>query len=211
MIRVFVADDHALVRAGIKQLLAEEADIELVAEADNGNDVLRAVHKQAYSVVVLDMSMPGRSGIELIKDLKRLRPGIRVLVLSMHTEDQYALRAIKAGAHGYVTKTSAPTELITALRRIAAGGIHLKQELTDRLLLSIAEPTDTEPHARLSDREYQVFLMLVHGQSVTDIAAELFLSSKTISTHKARILQKLGLANLAELIHYAMRQGLVDP
>jgi DNA-binding NarL/FixJ family response regulator len=208
---VFVADDHALVRAGIKQILAEEPDIELVAEADNGNDVLRAVREQAYSVVVLDMSMPGRSGIELIKDLKRLRPSIRLLVLSMHNEDQYAMRAIKAGAHGYVTKTSAPTELITALRRIAAGGIHLKQELVDQLVLSIAEPsTEVEPHARLSDREYQVFLMLAHGQSVTDIAGELFLSSKTISTHKARILQKLGLANLAELIHYAMRQGLVD-
>lgn len=211
MIRVFVADDHAIVRAGIKQVLAEEPDIQVVGEADNGSELLRALRDNHFAVLVLDMSMPGRSGVELIKQLKRERPRLRVLVLSMHDEAQYAVRAIKAGAQGYLTKTSAPTELVGALRKVAGGGVYFGPEVAERLALSFSTPRDeSPPHLRLSDREHQIYLRLAQGATVTEIAEELCLSSKTVSTHKARILQKLGAANLAELIRYAVRQGLVD-
>ena len=154
--------------------------------------------------------MPGRSGIELIKEIKRIAPSLRVLVLSMHEEEQYAVRAIKAGAQGYLTKTSAPDELVGAIRSVAQGRAYMRQEVVERLALSFSTPEEALPHTRLSDREYQVFLMLAHGQTVTSIAEELFLSSKTVSTHKARILQKMGCTSLADLIHYAVRKGLVE-
>ena len=210
MIRVLVADDHAIVREGIKQILADQPDLQLVSEAENGQDVLRAVRAGNVDLVLLDMSMPGRSGIELIKEIKRIAPSLRVLVLSMHEEEQYAVRAIKAGAQGYLTKTSAPDELVGAIRSVAQGRAYMRQEVVERLALSFSTPEEALPHTRLSDREYQVFLMLAHGQTVTSIAEELFLSSKTVSTHKARILQKMGCTSLADLIHYAVRKGLVE-
>ncbi len=210
MIRVLVADDHAIVREGIKQILADQPDLQLVGEAENGQDVLRAVRAGNVDLVLLDMSMPGRSGIELIKEIKRIAPSLRVLVLSMHEEEQYAVRAIKAGAQGYLTKTSAPDELVGAIRSVAQGRAYMRQEVVERLALSFSTPEEALPHTRLSDREYQVFLMLAHGQTVTSIAEELFLSSKTVSTHKARILQKMGCTSLADLIHYAVRKGLVE-
>lgn len=210
MIRVLVADDHAIVREGIKQILADQPDLQLVGEAENGQDVLRAVRAGNVDLVLLDMSMPGRSGIELIKEIKRVQPSLRVLVLSMHEEEQYAVRAIKAGAQGYLTKTSAPDELVGAIRSVAQGRAYMRQEVVERLALSFSTPEEALPHTRLSDREYQVFLMLAHGQTVTAIAEELYLSSKTVSTHKARILQKMGCTSLADLIHYAVRKGLVE-
>lgn len=210
MIRVLVADDHAIVREGIKQILADQADMRLVGEAENGQEVLRAVRAGEVDLVLLDMSMPGRSGIELIKEIKRVQPSLRVLVLSMHEEEQYAVRAIKAGAQGYLTKTSAPDELVGAIRSVAQGRAYMRQEVVERLALSFSTPEEALPHTRLSDREYQVFLMLAHGQTVTAIAEELYLSSKTVSTHKARILQKMGCTSLADLIHYAVRKGLVE-
>lgn len=210
MIRVLVADDHAIVREGIKQILADQSDMRLVGEAENGQEVLRAVRAGEVDLVLLDMSMPGRSGIELIKEIKRVQPSLRVLVLSMHEEEQYAVRAIKAGAQGYLTKTSAPDELVGAIRSVAQGRAYMRQEVVERLALSFSTPEEALPHTRLSDREYQVFLMLAHGQTVTAIAEELYLSSKTVSTHKARILQKMGCTSLADLIHYAVRKGLVE-
>lgn len=210
MIRVFIADDHAIVREGIKQILSDAPEVEVAGEAETGPEALRAAREGDFGVMLLDMSMPGRGGIELIKDIRRERPDIRMLVLSMHNEDQYAVRAIKAGAQGYLTKASAPAELLAAIRKIAAGRPYLTAQVAEQLAMSVSTPQpDTLAHTRLSDREYQILLLLAEGKSVTQVAGELFLSSKTVSTHKARVLQKLGLSSLAELIRYADHHGLV--
>jgi DNA-binding NarL/FixJ family response regulator len=211
MIRVFVADDHAIVREGIKQILADAPDVEVVGEAATGPDALRAAREGGFNIIILDMSMPGRSGIELLKDIRRERPELRVLVLSMHNEDQYAVRAIKAGAQGYLTKMGAPAELVAAVRKVAAGRPYLTSAVAEHLAMSVAAPEpNLFPHSRLSDREYQVFILLAEGRTVTEIAESLFLSSKTVSTHKARILQKMGLGSLAELIRYALQHNLTE-
>jgi two-component system, NarL family, invasion response regulator UvrY len=199
MIRVALADDHMIVRRGLKQILGDETDFTVVAEADNGNDTLRLVRETAIDVLVLDMSMPGRSGIELIKLIKDEKPRLPILVLSMHAEEQYAVRAIKAGAAGYLNKDSAADQLVSAIRKVAGGGAY------------IGAPQAAGPsHTYLSDREFQVFERLVAGKNVTAIADSLAVSAKTVSTHKARILQKMRMASAAELIHYAIQQGLTD-
>ena len=210
MIRVVLADDHAIVRAGLKELLTATGDIAVIGEATNGQDVLAAVRKGGFDVLVLDMSMPGRSGIELIKLVKAEEPKLRVLVLSMHSEKQYAVRAVRAGASGYLTKETAADELVAAIRRVAAGGAYITPETAERLVLDTRAGTEGAPHGRLSDREFEVFRMIVAGRSVTDIAAELNLSVKTISTHKARILEKMELSSQSELVRYAFENGLVD-
>lgn len=211
MIRTLIADDHAVVRAGVRQILAAHLDVVIVGEAGTGNEVLRLLGEQAIDVVLLDMSMPGRSGIDLIKDIRRGHPRVRVLVLSMHNEEQYGVRAICAGAHGYVTKTSAPEVLVEAIRKVAEGRVHISGEVAERLAYSVSQPRAAGPlHQRLSEREYQVFLMLAGGRSVTAIAEALRVSSKTVSTHKARILQKMGFTGLADLVRYAVQEGLVD-
>ena len=209
MTRVLLADDHAMVRAGLKEILAATGDIAVVAEATNGAEVLAAVRSGEYDVAILDMSMPGRSGIELIKLVKAERPKLRILVLSMHSEEQYAVRAVKAGASGYLTKESAPDELVAAIRRIAAGGAYITPETAERLVLENA-PADAAPHTLLSDREYQVFRMICLGKSISQIAAELALSVKTVSTHKTRILQKMRVGNPADLVRYAIKHNLID-
>jgi len=209
VIRVFLADDHAIVRAGLKELLTGTGDIEIVGEATNGQEVLVAVRTGEMDVLVLDMSMPGRSGIELIKLVKAEQPKLRVLVLSMHSEQQYAVRAVRAGASGYLTKESAADELVTAIRRIARGGAYITPETAERLVLETSSD-ERPPHTHLSNREFEVFRMIVAGSSVTDIATKLNLSVKTISTHKARILEKMGFGSQAELVRYAVRHGLVD-
>jgi DNA-binding NarL/FixJ family response regulator len=210
MIRLLLADDHAMVRAGLRELLSDTGDIEVIAEAASGEEVLAAIRQTEFDVLVLDMSMPGRSGIELIKLVKAERPRLRVLVLSMHSEDQYAVRALRAGASGYLTKESAPEELLTAIRRIGAGGAYVSPETATRLVLDNAAPGAAKPHSLLSDREFQVFRMIAQGRSVSEIAASLTLSVKTISTHKTRILQKMGASNQTDLVRYAMRHHLVD-
>jgi DNA-binding NarL/FixJ family response regulator len=210
MIDILLADDHAIVRAGLKEILTGTGDIAVVAEATNGQEVLAAVRARDYDVAVLDMSMPGRNGIELIKLVKAERPKLRILVLSMHSEEQYAVRAVKAGASGYLTKESAADELVSAIRRIAAGGAYISPETAERLVLDASPPLDAAPHTLLSDREYQVFRMIVAGKSVSHIAAELSLSVKTISTHKTRILQKMRIANQTELVRYALQHKLID-
>jgi DNA-binding NarL/FixJ family response regulator len=208
MIRVVIADDHTILREGLRQLLGAEADIEVVAEAADGHEVLARVRSLDFDLLLLDMSMPGKSGIDLIKQVKSEEPKLRVLVLSMHEEIQYAVRAIKAGASGYVTKDSAGTQLVTAIRRVAAGGAFITPEVAEQLALGAMPGAEGLPHTRLSDREFEVFQRLVAGETVTDIASRLNLSGKTVSTHKARLMAKLGVDNQADLVRYAMKHGL---
>jgi len=209
MIRVLLADDHAIVRAGLKEILAETGDITVAGEAASGQEVLALIRGDDYDVAVLDMSMPGRSGIELIRQVKDEKPKLRILVLTMHSEQQYAVRALKAGASGYLTKESAPDQLVAAIRRIAAGGAFVSPETAEQLALDVNRAPGGPPHTLLSDREYQVFELIVNGKSVSDIARQLTLSVKTISTHKTRILQKMGVASQAELVRYALEHKLL--
>jgi DNA-binding NarL/FixJ family response regulator len=209
MIRVLLADDHGLVREGLRGILAKGADIEVAAEAANGDEVLALVRKQDFDLVLLDLSMPGLSGLALIKRIKAEKPKLRILVLSMHGEAQYAARALKAGASGYLTKDSAASQLLGAIRKIAAGGVQIS-EAAAALLIGASTAGDVPLHDALSDREYEVLRRIVAGGTVTDIAQALSVSVKTISTHKARILQKLNLAGTADLVRYAIEHGLTD-
>jgi DNA-binding NarL/FixJ family response regulator len=209
MIRVLLADDHAIVRAGLKEILAETGDIAVAGEAASGPEVLARIRDSDYDVAVLDMSMPGRSGIELIRQVKDEKPWVRILVLTMHSEQQYAVRALKAGASGYLTKESAPDQLVAAIRRIAAGGAFVSPETAEQLALDVNRAPGGPPHTLLSDREYQVFELIVNGKSVSDIARQLALSVKTISTHKTRILHKMGVTSEAELVRYALEHKLL--
>jgi DNA-binding NarL/FixJ family response regulator len=210
VIRVLLADDHAIVRQGLKEILEATGDIVVAAEATNGQEALARVRDTEFDVAVLDLSMPGRSGVELLKLIKAERPKLRLLVLSMHSEEQYAVRAVRAGAAGYLTKESAADELVAAIRRIAGGGAYISPETAERLVLETNTGTEGPPHTQLSNREYEVFRALVAGKSVTDIAANLNLSVKTISTHKSRILEKMGLSSQTELVRYAVKHNLVD-
>ncbi len=209
MIRIVIAEDHTIVREGLKQLLAAAGDLAIVGEARTGTEVLERVREDAFDVLLLDMSMPGKSGIELIKQVHGEKPKLRILVLTMHEEEQYAVRAIKAGAAGYMTKESATVQLVAAIRKVAAGGAFISAAVAEQFALGAMPQADGPPHTALSDREYQVFEMLVSGKSVTDIADRLNLSVKTVSTHKARILQKMNLPNQTELVRYAIRHGLL--
>ena len=210
MIRVLLADDHAMVRAGLREILADTGDITVAAEATNGQEVLARVRAEDYDVAVLDMSMPGRSGIELIKQVKDAKPKLRILVLTMHSEEQYAVRALKAGASGFLTKEAAADQLVAAIRRIAGGGAYVSPETAERLVLETGPQAIAAPHTLLSDREFQVLQMIAGGRTVGEIAKTLSLSVKTVSTHKTRILNKMGLANQAELIRYALEHKLLD-
>lgn len=209
MIRLVIADDHAIVREGLKRIVGDAPDVQVVAEAADGNEVLRIVREQEFDILVQDLSMPGRSGMELIRLVKAERPRLRILVLSMHEETQYAVRAIRSGASGYLTKESAPGLLVQAIRKIAGGGAFISAEVAEQLALG-AMPGGAEeaPHQRLTDREFEVFRGLVAGESVTEIGTRLKVSVKTVSTHKANLMQKLGLHNQSELVRYAIRHGV---
>ncbi|MEJ5990048.1 response regulator transcription factor [Ramlibacter sp. PS3R-8] len=212
MIRIVLADDHAIVREGLKRIVGDAADFSVAGEAADGTEVMRVVRETDFDVLVLDLSMPGRSGMELIKLVKQEKPKLRILVLSMHQEMQYAVRAIKSGASGYLTKESAPAQLEQAIRKIAAGGAYISSEVAEQLALGAMPGGGTAlPHESLSDREFQVFRALVAGEAVTDIAHRLNLSVKTVSTHKANLMQKLGLSNATELVRYALKHGLAEP
>ena len=204
MIRVLIADDHKIVRDGLKRILAATADVEVGGEAASGDEALALVKANNYDVAMLDMSMPGLAGIDLIKRLKIERPKLRILVLSMHGEQQYAARALKAGASGYLNKDSAAEALLGAIRKIAAGGVHIGEAAAASLVAA-----DKSPHEALSDREFEVMRMLVEGLGPTEIGERLHLSVKTVSTHKTRILEKLGLGSTAELVRYAIEHKLV--
>jgi two-component system invasion response regulator UvrY len=210
MIRVLLADDHTMVRTGLKEILADTGDIAVAGEASSGTEVLACIRAEDYEVLVLDMSMPGRSGIELIKQVKGEKPKLRILVLSMHSEAQYAVRALKAGASGYLTKDSAADQLVAAIRRIAAGGAVVSPETAERLALDFDRPSDALPHTLLSDREFEVFQLIVAGKTMTEIAEQLALSVKTVSTHKTHIMEKMNFSNQVELIRYALAHKLLD-
>jgi DNA-binding NarL/FixJ family response regulator len=210
MIRIVVADDHTIVREGLKQLLGAAGDFSVVGEAQDGHSVMELVRTLDFDVLLLDMSMPGRSGIELIKQVLSEKPRLRVLILSMHEERQYAVRAIRAGAAGYLTKESASAQLVSVIRKVAAGGAFISTEVAEQLALAAMPQTDGLPHSALSDREYQVFQALAAGRTVSEIATQLNLSVKTVSTHKARLMQKMSLPNQAELVRYALAHKLVD-
>lgn len=211
MIRILIADDHDILRAGLKHILQDSGDIVVAGEASDGYQVLSQVRAEKWDAIVLDLSMPGKSGIELIKQIKGEFPRLPILILSMHKEDLYAVRALKAGASGYLCKDSAETLLVQAIRKVAAGGLFIDQAVAEKLAVDmLTGATGGAPHSRLTDREYQIFLLVARGHGVTDISRQLNLSVKTVSTHKTRILEKMELANTAELIHYAIRHELVD-
>ena len=210
MIRIIIADDHAIVRQGLRQMLAGMNDMELVGEARDAAELLELFRKQSCDVVVLDVSMPGRSGLEVLEELRSEHPHVAFLMLTMHPQGQYAVRALKAGAAGYLTKDSAPAELITAIRRVAAGGKYITAALAETLADYLGSKTDKPPHESLSDREFEVLRRIGAGKTVSEIAEELFLSPNTISTYRARLLEKLNLRNNAELIHYAITNRLIE-
>jgi len=210
MIRILVADDHAVVREGMKQILAEVVDIVVKDEAENGAVTIEKISQHDYDLVLLDISMPGRSGLEVLEDIKNRRPRLPVLILSMHPEEQYAVRALRAGASGYLTKSSAPQELIGAIRKVAGGGKYVTSTLAEKLADELEVNAEKKPHEKLSNREHQVMLMLAEGKSVSDIADELFLSVKTISTYRTRIMAKMGMKKNAELTLYAVHNQLIQ-
>lgn len=204
MISILIADDHKIVRDGLRRILSAHGDLEVAAEAADGDQALALVKAREFDVVMLDMSMPGLSGMDLIKRLRLERPKLRILVLSMHGEEQYAARALKAGASGYLNKDSATDLLVGAIRKIAAGGVHIGEAAAASLMSS-----EKQAHRALSDREFEILRLLVDGASPTGIAEKLHLSVKTVSTHKTRILEKLNLKSTADLVRYAMENKLV--
>ena len=210
MIKIFIADDHAIVREGLKQIVAETTDMVVTDEADTGHEVLEKVCENDYDVLVLDITMPGLNGLDALKQLRSQRPDLPVLVLSIHPEEQYAVRVLRAGASGYLTKESAPDELISAIRKVSMGGKYVTPSLAEKLASDLVADGKKPLHETLSDREYQVLCMIASGKTVTEIAEELFLSEKTISTYRSRILEKMKMKTNAELIHYAIKHGLVE-
>ncbi|MCX7173471.1 MAG: response regulator transcription factor [Proteobacteria bacterium] len=209
-IHVLIADDHAIVRQGLRQILSETDDLLVAGEADDGVDAMRLARLQHWDVVLLDVSMPNRNGIDTLKMLKKEYPRLPVLILSMHPEEQYAVRALKAGASGYLTKQSAPELLVTAIRQVASGHKYVSPSLAMKLADVIAENDDRLPHETLSDREYQILCLIASGRTLTQIAEELNISVKTVSEYRKRLLDKMKLETNAELIHYGLRHRLVE-
>jgi len=210
MIKIFVADDHAIVRRGLKQIISETHDMLVAAEAERGDDLLSKVFQEHYDLVLLDISMPGINGLEVLKQLKRRRPRLPVLMLSIYPEEQYAMRALKAGASGYLTKESAPEELIAAIRKISKGGKYVSPALAEKIISQLDTNEGKPVHATLSNREYQVMCMFASGKKVKEIADALALSIQTISTYRTRILDKMKLNGIGDLIRYAVKQRLVE-
>jgi DNA-binding NarL/FixJ family response regulator len=210
MIRVLITDDHALIRRGLKQVLQEGLGAVVVGEAQNAGEALDQILKQPWDVVVMDITMPGRSGLDILRDIKLAKPSLPVLILSMHPEDQFAVRVLKSGAAGFIPKESAPEELIKAIRKVLAGGKYVSATAAERIAFELSTPADKLAHEVLSDREFQVMRLIASGKSVGQIAETLHLSVKTISTYRARVLEKMHLQNNAELTHYAIKHELVD-
>jgi DNA-binding NarL/FixJ family response regulator len=209
MIKILIADDHAIVRKGLKQILADAPIAVLTDEAGSGHEALKKVRENNYNVVLLDISMPDMSGVDVLKQLKIEKPKLPVLILTMHPEDQYAMRILKAGASGYLTKESAPDELISAIQKVSRGGKYISPSLTEKLACDLDSTAILPLHKRLSDREYQIMTMLASGRSTKEIASELSLGMPTVSTYRFRILQKMNLKNNAELINYAIKNNLL--
>jgi two-component system, NarL family, invasion response regulator UvrY len=209
-IHVLIADDHAIVRQGLRQILSETDDLVVAGEADDGVDALQLARNGEWDVFLLDVSMPNRNGIDTLKQLKKEFPKLPVLILSMHPEEQYAVRALKAGASGYLTKQSAPEQLVTAIRQVAGGKKYVSASVAVQLADAIANDSEQPPHELLSDREYEVLKLIAAGKTLTQVADELNLAVATISTFRARILTKLGLSSTAEMIRYGLEHGLVE-
>jgi DNA-binding NarL/FixJ family response regulator len=210
MIKIVLADDHTIVREGLRRVVGEVEGIDVVGEATNGREVLEWVKKGGFDMLLLDLSMPDHSGVDFIRRLKNESPKLPILVLTMHEEEQYAVRSIRAGASGYLTKESASKELISAIRRIASGHLYINASVAEKLALDTMYLHDGPPHKSLSDREFEIFQFMVTGRSITEIAEQLHLSVKTVSTHKARILQKMNMLSLADLVRYAVSNGLMN-
>jgi DNA-binding NarL/FixJ family response regulator len=210
VIRVLIADDHAILRSGLKEILGHELKDVECGEAEDARQVLLQVQSGGWDLVMLDITMPGRSGLDILKDIKAVRPKLPVLVLSMHPEDQYGKRVLKAGASGYMRKESAPDELIKAIRKVLAGGRYVSPALAEKLAVDLSDDVGWPSHETLSDREFEVLRMIASGKTVGHIAEELHLSVTTVSTYRARILEKMDLNTTAELMHYALRNHLVD-
>ncbi|NQT23866.1 response regulator transcription factor [candidate division KSB1 bacterium] len=210
MIHVLIADDHAIVRKGLIQILRDAPDGFEVDEASSGQEVLEKIEANKYDVIVLDITMPGRSGLDILSQIKVQYPTLPVLILSMHPEDQYAVRVLKAGASGYLMKESAPEELIQAVRKVASGSKYITATVAERLVVNLEKGSEKSPHEKLSDREFEVLLLLAKGNPVKDIAEKLFISAKTVHTYRSRILEKMQMKGTAELIHYAIQNQLVD-
>ncbi|HPX81203.1 MAG TPA: response regulator transcription factor [Syntrophales bacterium] len=208
-IRILIADDHPIVRAGFKLVISDTQDMTVADEAGNGQEVLNLIRKKDYDIVLLDISMPGRNGLEVLKDLKAEKPKLPVMILSIYPEEQYAVRALRAGASGYMTKASAPNELIAAIRKISQGGKYISASLAEKLTEYLDEDANKPLHEKLSDREYQVMLLIASGKTVSDIADELCLSVKTISTYRSHIIDKMRLKNNAEITLYAVQNNLI--
>lgn len=210
MIKVMITDDHAIVRQGLKQILSETGDISVTGEAENGIQAIRTIRQQAFDVMLLDISLPDRNGIEVLKQARKECPDLAVLMLSMHNENEFAIRALKAGAAGYLNKQSAPAQLVVAIRQVASGQKYITPALAMELANAIATDTDQPLHTSLSDREYQTLCLIAAGKGLTEISEEMCLSPKTVSVYRARLLEKLKLTNNSELIRYAIMHHLVD-
>jgi two-component system, NarL family, invasion response regulator UvrY len=209
--RVLIADDHAVVRRGLEQILVDSLQEIVVGEASNAEDAIKLVRRQEWDVVVLDISMPGRSGLDALKEIKKIKPNLPVLILSIHPEDQFATRVLKAGASGYMTKETAPEELVNAINKVVSGGRYVSASLAEKLAADLERDLGgAPPHKRLSDREYEVLLLIASGHTISEIAESLSLSVKTISTYRARILEKTELKSNADLVRYAITHGLVE-
>jgi len=208
--KVLIVDDHPVVRMGIKQILADEPDIATTMEATSVSEMMEYVRQEDWSVIVLDITLPDRSGLEALKDVKAMRPELPVLILSMHPEDQYAVRVLKAGASGYVTKESAADELAKALRKVVGGGRYISSALAEKLAIAVGGDYDKPLHETLSDREFQVMFLIASGKKPAEIADELLLSVKTVSTYRTRVLEKMHMANNAELTYYAVKNSLIE-
>lgn len=210
MIKILIADDHPIVRAGLKQMLADAEDIEVTAEASDGHELLRRIRSEDVDVLLLDLTMPGLNGLDALKQIKVEKPDLPVLVLSMHPEDQYGIRILKAGAAGYLMKSAAPDQLLGAIRKVHHGGRYVSPALAEKLALGLQTGSAGLPHEGLSDREYQVLCLIASGKTVKEIAAALAISEKTVSTYRTRILEKMNMKSNAELTHYAIKHALVD-
>lgn len=209
MINIVIADDHTIMREGLKRILEGAEDISVIGEATNGFETLDWVRKGGFDLLLMDLSMPGRNGIDLIRQVKSEAPKLPVLILTMHDEEQYAVRTIRAGAQGYLTKESAGAQLVNAIRRVASGRPYISTQVAEQLALNIMTPNKDLPHKQLSDREFEVFNLMVGGKSLTDIGEQLHLSVKTVSTHKTRIMQKMQMNSLSEIIQYAVANQLL--
>ncbi len=209
MIRILIADDHEMFREGIKRICEDVPDLIVAGEAGSGHEVLDKVAVEDYDLLVLDIAMPGMNGLDTLKQLKAVKPGLRVLVLSMYSEDEYAIRAIKAGASGYLTKARASHDLLTAIKKVSAGGHYINASVAEKMLFDLKPGQEKPLHETLSDREYQIFALIVKGEKISEIADEFNLSVKTVSTYKVRILSKMEMKSTAELVKYALEHKLV--